>query len=94
MKLPYQDDTVKGGVKRAYWPRDMVVQARRVMRKEMDAALLAKGTNYAKADRVKALNERWGEYCESQRSIPEGQALLREHPGIDRQEHDFAHRKG
>jgi hypothetical protein len=94
MKTPYQDGECKGGVKRTYWTRDMAIQARRAMRVETEAALARKGKKYAKTDRVKALDEKWGEYCETQRSIAEGQALLREHPGIDRQEHDFPRRKG
>ena len=94
MKIPYQDDSVKGNTRRRYWTRDMAVQARRVMRLEMEAALADKGKKYAKPDCAKALDEKWGEYCESQRSIAEGQAMLREHPGIDRRENNFARRKG
>mgnify|MGYP001568502743 CR=1 FL=1 len=94
MKTPYADGSVKGGVKRTYWTRDMAVQARRVLRQKMESDLLKKGKKYVKADKSKALDEKWGEYCEQQRSVEEGQALLREHPGIDRREHNFPHRKG
>lgn len=93
VKIPHKDDSTKGGQKRTYWTRDMANQGRRVLRKQLESELAAKGQKWTQADKVKALNERWGEYCETQRSIGEGQAMLREHPGIDRQERDFPHRK-
>ncbi len=94
MKIPHKDEPIKGGTKRTYWTRDMAVQGRRVVRKAVETEVAAKGKRYSANDRKKMVDERWGEYCETQRSIGEGQALLRDYPGIDRQERDFAHRKG
>ena len=94
MKTPHRTESVKEGVKRTYWTRDMAVQGRRVIRQTVEATLANKGKKWSKADRQKAVDDRWGEYCETERSIDEGQAMLREHPCIDRQEHDFPRRKG
>lgn len=71
MKIPFRDEQVKEGTKRTYWPRGDALDKRRAMRIEMESALARKGKRYTKADRVKALNDRWGEFCESQRSIEE-----------------------
>jgi hypothetical protein len=94
MKTPHKDESVKEGLKRTYWTRDMAVQGRRVARLAVETTLAKKGKKWSKADRQKAVDERWGQFCESQHSIADGQAMLREHPGIDRQEHNFARRKG
>lgn len=93
MKIPHQDGETKGGVKRTYWTADMAQQGRRIVRKQVEAECLKKNKRYSQADRAKAVDERWGEYCETQRSVDEGRALIAGHPGIDANEHNFAHRK-
>ena len=70
--VPFKDDADgRGTFKRTYWPRGDALDKRREMRKAMEADLAKKGKKYALADKKKALDERWGEYCETQRSTDE-----------------------
>ena len=70
--IPSKDEKVKGGVKRKYWTRDAAIAKRRALRVKMESELASKGKNWSKADRQACLNDRWGEYCSSQRD--EGEA--------------------
>lgn len=71
MKTPYRDEKVKGGLKRTYWPRGDAQEQRREMRLKMESQLAKKGKKWTTADKVKALDEKWGEYCETQRELGE-----------------------
>ena len=70
--VPYAEESDgKGTSKRTYWPRGDAMDKRRDMRKQLESELAAKGKKYAVADKKKALDERWGEYCETRRSLEE-----------------------
>jgi hypothetical protein len=71
MKIPYRDEEIKGGMKRTYWPRGDAADKRRTMRAKMESELAKKGKKYSVSDKKKALDERWGQYCEIQRSLEE-----------------------
>ena len=47
----------------------MTVRAK--MRKKLESELAAKGKNWKVGDKQKALDERWGQFCETQRSVEE-----------------------
>jgi hypothetical protein len=70
--VPHKDESDgKGTFKRTYWPRGDAMDRRRAMRKQLESELAAKGKRYAVSDKKKALDERWGEYCEKPRSLEE-----------------------
>jgi hypothetical protein len=70
--VPYSEERDgKGAVKRVYWPKGDAMDKRRAMRGQMEAALAKQGKNYRLADKKKMLDERWGEYCETRRSLDE-----------------------
>lgn len=73
--VPFKDESDgRGKFKRTYWPRGDAEDKRRAMRKQLEAELAAKGKNYSASDRQKALNDRWGEYCDTRRSLDEMQS--------------------
>jgi hypothetical protein len=44
---------------------------RRELRKQLESELAAKGKQWKTDDKRKALDERWGEFCEKRRSLDE-----------------------
>ena len=70
--IPHNDESDgKGTFKRTYWPRGDAKDKRRELRGQLERELAAKGKKWAVADKKKALNERWGEFCETQHSLEE-----------------------
>lgn len=70
--IPFKDESDgKGTFKRTYWPRGDAMAKRREMRKNLESELVAKGKKWAISDKAKALDEKWGRYCEKQRSLEE-----------------------
>lgn len=70
--VPYAEERdAKGTIKRTYWPRGDALDKRRAMRSQMETELAKKGKNWRTEDKRKALDERWGEYCEKRRTLEE-----------------------
>lgn len=70
--IPYAEESNgKGTYKRTYWPRGDAMDKRRELRRRLECELAAKGKKWAVADKKKALDARWGEYCETRRSLEE-----------------------
>lgn len=69
--IPYRDESNNGTHKRTYWPRGDAMGKRLEIGKKTLNELASKGKKYTKEDRAKVVNEKWGEYCETQRSLDE-----------------------
>jgi hypothetical protein len=71
MPTPFKDESDGKTFKRVYWPRGDADEKRRQIRREMESQLARQGKKRTQTDKKKALDERWGEYCETQRSLEE-----------------------
>jgi hypothetical protein len=77
--IPFKDESDgKGTTKRTYWPRGDAMEKRREMRKQLEVDLAAKGKKWAITDKQKALDEKWGRYCEKPRSLEEINRSIRD----------------
>lgn len=70
--VPYAEDRDgKGTLKRTYWPRGDAMDKRREMREQLESDLAKKSKKWVVADKKKALDDKWGQYCDTRRSLDE-----------------------
>ena len=65
MNVPHQDDTVKGGIRRRYWPKGDAVEVRRSTRKQIATMTNKRGIRYSLEDQAKIAAEKWQAVCEA-----------------------------